>query len=492
METEPDFQSQDPNGQPPAADDDGPSLFSRLAGDTPPLRTGPQEEGLSLHTIREAVAALTPEEEPEAEDPLLPRQPRSLAEVGLSRAFVTDLTLKIIHYAGTPTLSQIVRRLGIAQSIVQQLLTALTEERLCQVISQSDVYTGNYRYRLSEKGEQRALQALERSRYAGAVPVTVEQYTEAVRRIQAHRQPPSRAVIKECLNELVLAQEVADAVARALYSGKVTLLYGPSGNGKTTILETFARKVDGVALVPYAIYAYGQVIRVFDPSVHQPVGDLEAINVRRDESKMDRRWVLVRRPTVILGSEVGPESLDLAYDPTSHFYQAPPHIKAQGGILLVDDFGRQKVEPRELLTRWLIPLERGWDTLTLATGEKVTVPFDVQPLFATNLPIRQLADEALLRRILYKVQIPPPRPQEFAEILRRLCRERRVLVAEGAIDVVVQRVYSDPTLRPKAALARDIVSMIIESASYEGRDPVLDPATFEQVRRMFISEGAEE
>lgn len=428
----------------------------------------------------------------QAEPSLMPRQPKTLVDLGLSKAFLTDLCLKIIHYSGTPSMAQLTRRLGLGPHIVQHLVTALTEDRLIEVLSQSDLYTGNYRYRLSERGHTRVNEALERSRYAGPAPVTAEQYTETIRKVLAQKNDPGRGRIKNIVNEMVLAPDTADAIARALFSGKSGILYGPSGNGKTVILERFARELEGIALVPYAIYAYGQVIRVFDQSVHESVDQVDGANMVKDDAKVDRRWVLCRRPAVVLGAEIGRETLDVAYDPQSRFYQAPPHIKAQGGVLIVDDFGRQKVDPRDLLTRWLIPLERGWDTLTLATGEKVTVPFNMQLFFGTNLKIRELADEALLRRILYKVHVPNPTPTEFSEILRQLCRQRRVLVKDGALEYVAQKLYSSTELRPRASYARDILDMIIESAGYDGRDPVLDEQTFDKVFALFLTHEVEE
>ena len=438
-----------------------------------------------------ATAVGEPESSPK--DSALPRQPRALVDVGLSKLFLTDLTLKMVHYSGTPSVAQLVRRLGLGQALVQELLSALAEDRLVEVLSQSDLFTGNYQYRLSERGNQRVREALERTRYAGPAPVTAEQYNEVIRRQLSNWQAPSRSRLKEVLNELVLSGEVADAVARALHSGRAALLYGPSGNGKTSMLERFTKSLDGVALVPYAIYAHGQVIRVFDQSIHEPVGDLDSRNALKDDSKMDRRWVLVRRPAVVMGAEIGHESLDLAYDPQARFYQAPPHIKAQGGVLLVDDFGRQKAEAKDLLTRWLIPLERGWDTLGLVTGEKVTVPFKIQLLLATNLDIRMLADDALLRRILYKVKIPDPRPQDFGEIMRRMCRQRRVLVSDGALNYIVERLYSQLGIEPRASQARDLVDMIVEGAAFDGCDPVLSRESFDRVLRMsvLLPEGKE-
>ncbi len=436
--------------------------------------------------------AATLEAEPpdldDSESPLFPKRPRTLAEVGLSKAFVTDLTLKIIHYSGTPSTAQLMRRLGLGQALVQQTVATLQEERMCEVLSQSDLYTGNYRYRLSERGVARASEALERTRYAGPAPVTAEQYAQVIRAQQAHRQTFSRDHIGTILDELVLPPEVADAVARALHSGKTTMFYGPSGNGKTVILERFARNLAGAVLVPYSIYAYGQVIRVFDPSIHQLVEEFDERNAVKDDGKLDRRWVLVRRPAVVLGSEIGSESLDLAYDPQARFYQAPPHVKAQGGVVVVDDLGRQKIEPHDLMARWLIPMERGWDSLSLITGEKLTIPFDVQLLFGTNQPIDQLADDALLRRILYKIEIPNPGPTEFADILRRLCSQRNVRIPEGALERVVERLYGEPGASPRAAHARHLLEVVIEGAAYDGREPVLDEESFEQALKLFTSQ----
>lgn len=467
----------------------------RAAGESPadfPDSGLAEDEGQDSITQTLSKLAATLEAEPPAPDPsgdsFFPRQPRTLGEVGLSKAFLVDLTLKIVHYSGTPTTAQLMRRLGLGQTMVQQVLTTLQEERLCEALSQSDLYTGNYRYRLSERGTARVMEALERTRYAGPAPVTAEQYAEVVRAQQAHRQPPSRDHIRAILDEFILAPGVADAVARALYSGKTTMLYGPSGNGKSVILDRFARNLDGAVLVPYAIYAYGQVIRVFDPSIHEALEEFDERNMVKDDARLDRRWVLVRRPAVVLGSEIGPESLDLAHDPRARFYMAPPHIKAQGGVLVVDDLGRQRIEPRNLMTRWLIAVERGWDSLSLITGEKLAVPFDVQLLFATNQSVDQLGDDALLRRILYKVEIPGPGPREFGEILRRLCRQRDVRIPEGAIERVVERLYNQPGAEPRAAYARDLLEVIIEGAAYDDREPVLDYESFEQAFKLFMSQ----
>jgi len=276
------------------------------------------------------------------------------------------------------------------------------------------------------------------------------------------------------------------------------LLYGPSGNGKTMVLEAFARHLEGTVLVPYSIYAQGHIIRVFDSATHVPAFGPPAamlpqagVDETWESPRPDERWAIVRRPAVMVGGELIPECLELAFDPVSRFYQAPPQLKAQGGLLIVDDFGRQRIRPEDLLNRWITPLERAWDTLAFQTGEKISVPFDVHLLFATNLKVELLLDQPFLRRILYKVEIPNPGPNEFQEILRRVCQERGVFASEEAIGHVVRRLYEGGQ-RPHASHARDILDIVIESASYDKSEPVLTPDAFEKAFRLFLPGGLAE
>jgi predicted ATPase with chaperone activity len=433
----------------------------------------------------------TAEEEPATT--YFPLQPRTVADTGLSKAFLMDLALKTIHYTGLPSAANLTQRMALAPAIVQDLLALLAEEHLCEVSSGSNMMAGNYRYRLTAGGVTRVREALERSRYAGPAPVTIDQYIEVMEQQRGERTEPSRESIEDALSELVLAPEPADAVARTLHSGRCALLYGPSGNGKTSILEAFARHLEGQVLVPFAIYAYGHIIRVFDSTIHiraQGPGRVGLPPVDSDEAaetgKRDERWVVVRRPAVLVGGEVGQESLELAYDPLSRFYQAPSHLKAQGGVLAVDDFGRQRIRPEDLLNRWLTPLERGWYSLTFHTGEKIAVPFDVHLLFATNLKVELLLDQPFLRRILYKVEIPNPGSAEFREILRRECERRSVTATEETLDYIVERLYANAADRPRASYARDLLDIVAESAKYDNVELVLTPDAFEKAHRLFI------
>lgn len=464
-----------------------PSFFNRVEPGADEDDDDVPTDSMSAFITKTLTTVSDGEPDPTGEHNLYPRVARNFSEVGLSKAFLTDLTLKIIHYSGTPSMAQLVRRLGLGNEIVAQLLSALTEERLVEILSQSDLYTGNYRYRLSERGQARVAEALDRSRYAGPCPVTAEQYSHVMQRLLDHKQDnSSRTRIKAILNDLVLPHEVSDGLARALFSGKSVLVHGPSGNGKTVLLERYAEDMGGFSLVPYSIYAYGQVIRVFDQSIHQPIENADE-EFLKDDGKRDRRWVAIKRPAIVLGTEMDRESLDLGYDPSAKFYQAPPHIKAQNGALIIDDFGRQHIETRDLLSRWLIPLERGTDSLTLVTGEKLSVPFRVQLLLGTNSRVSDLADEALLRRILYKIQMPNPDRDSFAEVMRRVCRQKQVRVAEGALDYAVEQLFSQPGLQVRGSYARDILDTLIESAAFDGREAVLDKVSFDRVFKLFLA-----
>jgi predicted ATPase with chaperone activity len=309
-----------------------------------------------------------------------------------------------------------------------------------------------------------------------------------MQRVLDHKQETSSRVrIKAILNDLVLPAEVSDSLARAMFSGKSVVVHGPSGNGKSVLLERYSEDMGGFSLVPYAIYAYGQVIRVFDPSIHHPIENADEGEFLLDDGKRDRRWVAIQRPAIVLGAEMDRESLELGYDPGAKFYQAPPHIKAQNGALIIDDFGRQRIDTRELLTRWLIPLERGSDSLTLVTGEKLSVPFCVQLLFGTSSRIADLADDALLRRIQYKVFMPNPDRDSFAEVMRRVCRQKQVRVAEGALDYAIERLFSHPGLTVRGSYARELLDIVIESANFDGREPILDKESFERTFKMFLA-----
>ena len=422
-----------------------------------------------------------------------PKAPQAVEETGLSQVFLEDLIIKIIHYASTPTLEQIARRVALPHQLTTRLLDRLKHEHYCEIIGASGFGEMSYQYRLTARGEERADDALARSRYAGAAPVALDQYIAVVPKQSLRSTPNAREKIEAALSTLVLPQDVREGLARALHSGRTTLIFGPSGNGKTTLLEAYGASFDDSVLVPAAIYVHGQILRVFDPALHQvlpepleaPAEDANGL-LRRRGPEVDRRWLRCRRPVVIVGGELTAEALELAWDPVSRFYQAPPHLRGQDGILLIDDFGRQKLRPEEMLNRWILPMERGYDTFTLHTGESFTIPFDITLLFSTNLSPADLVDEAFLRRIPYKVHIPNPRPSEFRLILERVCEEYGVTYSDESADYLIHKLYDQMNRTPRGCYPRDIVQIIVDSAKYENTEPRLDRELIDRALKVYF------
>ena len=295
--------------------------------------------------------------------------------------------------------------------------------------------------------------------------------------------PPKRRS-SEALSSLILDSTAAEFLERAFHSGRSTMVFGPSGNGKTHVITEFIRRLGGEVLVPYAIYAYGQIIRIYDPLNHERVRDDDTVRedvgqgfkrtVARDDLE-DRRWVKIKRPGLIVGGELTAESLELGYDPLTHFYQAPKHLKAQGGFLVVDDFGRQKVSPTELLNRWIMAMERGRDNLLLRTGESIDVPFHITLLLSTNLNPTDLADAAFLRRIPYKAYIPPTSPEQFSKILRKVAAEYKVSYTDSDLEAAVVAIDKVAENGLSGSLARDLVAILVDSGELEGKSPEITP-----------------
>lgn len=424
-----------------------------------------------------------------------PAPPRTFEEVGISAAFLQDLVVKIIHFAGPSTTEHICVRVGLPYDLVERLLDELKAEHLVEVVGSTRLNELAFRYRLTGRGEQRALDALGRSRYASVAPVTLEQYTKVVKKQSLRVTPPSPGRILEALSELVLGPETVDGLARALHSGRSTLIFGSSGNGKTAILEHYSRHADDAVIIPHALYVHGQVIRIYDAAVHQlietepmPVDDYGLFKPQSRAARFDQRWLRVRRPVVVVGGELTQESLELSFDPVAHFYQAPPHLKAQDGMFVIDDFGRQRVRPEELLNRWILPMERGFDLLTLHTGESFNVPFEIALMFSTNLRPADLMDEAFLRRIPYKVHIPSPSRDEFRQITERVLAARQLEYTDTQLEHFVEAVYSSAQREPKGVYPRDLVQVLMDSARFDGTEPQLSPDLIARAMRVYFIE----
>jgi predicted ATPase with chaperone activity len=425
-----------------------------------------------------------------------PTAPTSAGETGIPAAFLEDLLAKHLHYSGPSSVERLCSRTGLSFEIVDELLQQMKTDKHVEVTSASHYGELSYQYRLTERGEQRAEDVLTKSGYASVAPVVLEDYVAVVQKQSLRQTPPSPGRILEALSPFVMSPEVMDALARALHSGRATLIFGASGNGKTAIIESYARHADDTVIIPYALYVHGQIVRIFDAAMHtkadadtDPLHDGGLLKASARASRFDQRWVRVRRPVVVVGGELTQESLELSYDPVARFYQAPPHVKAQDGVFVIDDFGRQRVRPEELLNRWILPMERGFDLLTLHSGESFTIPFEIALMFSTNLSPADLVDEAFLRRIPYKVNLPSPKPDQFKEIMRRICTARRVSYSEETLSYLMRRLYApDFPFEPRGAYPRDLVQIIADSSRFDGIQPVLSPEMIERAIQVYFIE----
>jgi len=369
--------------------------------------------------------------------------PQSLSDVGVPEIFLANLTLKHAFYMDVFQLGDLSDRLKLPPSVLTQILEYLRREKYVEVrgaaSSQLTVSSVDLAHRqaLTETGKRRAAQLLEYDAYVGPAPVNLADYWRQVQSQSIQSAGVTPAGLSRVFEDLVIAPELLDQLGPAMVSGKPLFLYGPPGNGKTTIALRLGEIWDDAILVPYAILVEGNVIRVFDEISHQPWEEPSSPSPERH----DRRWVRCRRPKVLVGGELTLDMLDLAFNPTLKFYEAPLQLKANNGIFIVDDFGRQQITPQELLNRWIFPLENRQDFLRLHTGQKFTIPFDQFIVFATNLEPSTLVDEAFLRRIRSKVKVSYVTREQYAEIFRLACRHYGVEFDREAVDYLLAEHY---------------------------------------------------
>ncbi|MCJ7735940.1 MAG: AAA family ATPase [Anaerolineae bacterium] len=399
----------------------------------------------------------------------VPRMPTSVKDTGLGLGLLVDLTMKFMYYEGNLTGYELSERLRLPYSgVVDQVLDFLKREKLVEVKGTGGFAESAFQYAISEKGRATAREALERSQYAGPAPVTLQAYTEGFRCQPLVDVVVHPRTIREALAHLVINEDTFAHLGPAVNSGRSLFLFGHPGNGKTAIAESIGEMLLSEAIyVPYAIAIGGQIVRVYD-SVNHKLADQSG---RMD--KEDSRWVRIQRPVIITGGELTLDTLDLVYDENSKHYEAPFQMKANGGMLLIDDFGRQTARPRDLLNRWIVPLEKRIDFLTLHTGRKIEVPFDVLIVFSTNLEPRDLVDEAFLRRIRYKIEIKDPSWDEYREIFQRMCRARNVPFEEQSLTYLIQEHYLRAQRVKRSCHPRDLIDQVIGIARYLDVEPTL-------------------
>lgn len=402
--------------------------------------------------------------------------PQSVEETGVGRNLLEGLTLKILSLEGELSLVDLAHRMRLSYLIIEELFERLRKEQMCEV---KGMIGGVHRIALSSRGEAEAVKLLSQNQYGGPAPVSLRDYAKQVR-AQSNREfeihPPD---IERAFSKMVLSPETLSQIGTAVVSGRSIFLYGPSGSGKTAIAETLPSIYRDSVWLPHAIAVDGHIIEIYDSELHHPSEDAPA--------ESDGRWILCRRPRVLTGGELTVEMLDLQFNPQTKLYTAPLQMRANNGVLILDDFGRQRSRPEELLNRWIVPLDRRIDLLTLVGGKKFEIPFELFVVFSTNLDPSTLADEALLRRIQSKVKLDFVKRPQFHQIFQGVCSQFGLAYEAAIIDRLVDMLTEmNQPLRP--CYPRDFVEQICWSARYEGTQPQIRADTLAHAcRNYFLS-----